>query len=195
MRGTAPQDSATAGVTIPMIVMLCGPSLLALPSDLVRGILEPDQAGPGPTIQAYGLAFPTTDLAAHLGLWRPAAPPEARIILCERQSMRRAIHVDQVVGLTDVPQHGIQALPAHFSGHERQWFAGLFVSQDRIVLLVNAVWMLRAEPLVTSIEDGTVDERDAASDVTLLGPEELSGCDIVELRRGAHGEDATWRHT
>lgn len=176
-----------------MVVVLCGPSLLALPSDIVRGILEPDQAGPGPTIRAYGLLFPTTDLAAHLGLWRPAAPPEARTILCERQHLRRAIHVDQVVGLTDVPQHGIQPLPAHFSGHERDWFAGLFVFQERIVLLMNAVWMLRSETLVTSIEDGRVAEHDAASDVTLLGPEELTGYDIVELRRGSNGEDATWR--
>ncbi len=177
-----------------MVVVLCGPSLLAVPSDIVRGILEPDQAGPGPTIYAYGLTFPTTDLAAHLGLWRPSAPPEARIILCERQPMRRAIHVDQVVSLTDVPQRAIQPLPAHFSGHERDWFAGLFVFQDQIVLLVNPVWMLRSETLVTSLEDGTVAEQDAAPDITLVGPAELTGHDIVELRRGSNGEDTTWRH-
>lgn len=193
--GTTPQGSATAGGTIPVVVVLCGPSLLAVPSDIVRGILEPDEAGPGPTIYAYGLAFPTTDLAAHLGLWRPAAPLEARTILCERQHLRRAIHVDQVVSLTDVPQQGIQPLPAHFSGHERDWFAGLFVFQEQIVLLVNPVWLLRSETLVTSIEDGRVAEPDVAPDVTLLGPEELTGHDIVELRRGSNGEDATWRHT
>ncbi len=177
-----------------MVVVLCGPSLLAVPSDIVRGILEPDQAGQGPTIYAYGLTFPTTDLAAHLGLWRPSAPPEARIILCERQHMRRAIHVDQVVSLTDIPQQGIKPLPAHFSGHERDWFAGLFVFQDRIVLLLNPVWMLRSETLVTSIEDGRVPEQEATPDITLVGPAELKGHDIVELRRGANGEDATWRH-
>lgn len=193
MRG-ASHGSATAGGTIPMVVVLCGPSLLALPSDIVRGILEPDQTGPGPTIYAYGVRFPTTDLAAHLGLWRPAAPPEARVILCERQAMRRAVHVDQVVSLTDVPQHGIQPLPGHFSGHERDWFAGLFLLQERIVLLVNPVWLLRAETLVTSIEDGRGAEPAAGPDVTVLQPEALRDHDVVELRRGSNGEDTTWRH-
>ena len=192
--GSAPQASTTTGVTIPVVVVLCGPSLLAVPSDIVRGILEPDQAGPGPTIYAYGVAFPTTDLAEHLGLWRPASPPEARILLCERQHLRRAIHVDKVVSLTDVPQRGIQPLPAQFSGPEREWFAGLFVFEDRIVLLMNPVWLLQAESVVTSIEDGTVAEPNAASDVTLLGPDGLAGYDVVELRRGTNGEDATWRH-
>lgn len=190
----AHQVSAAGGGTIPMVVVLCGPSLLALPSDIVRGILEPEQAGQGPTIYAYGLRFPTTDLSAHLGLWRPTTPPEARIILCERQHLRRAIHVDQVVSLTDVPQQGIQPLPAHFSGHERDWFAGLFVFQDRIVLLVNPVWLLRSETLVTSLEDGRVEEPEPAGDVTLVGPDELTGHDIVELRRGSNGENTTWRH-
>lgn len=193
MRATV-QDATTAGGAVPMVVVVCGPSLLAVPSDIVRGILEPDQAGPGPTVHAYGVAFPTTDLVEHLGLWRPASPPDARVILCERQHMRRAIHVDGVVSLTDVPQQDIQPLPGLFSGPERDWFAGLFMFEGRVALLINPVWMLQAQPLVTSIEDGTAAEPDPAPDVTLLGPDGVAGYDIVELRKGSNGEDTTWRH-
>lgn len=198
MRTATHTTTASTG-TIPMLVVVYGPSLLALPSDIVRGILEPDQAGAGQTIHAYGLTYPTTDLARHLGLWRPSAPSEPRVILCERQGLRRAVHVDQVRGLTEVPQHGVRPLPPQFSGIERDWFAGLFEVEGRVALLVNPIWLLRSEPVVTALEDQRTPEHDATAHVRPLRgrvePARGQENDIVDLRRAGDREDAPWRHS
>ena len=131
--------------TIQMLMVRCGATHLGIPADLSHGVLEPDTVGSEGAISAIGTKYPISDLAGRLGLPVSSFGPETRIILCARGGAQKAIQIDELFGLTDIEQRRIRSLPLHFTGPERDWFAGLFVFQDRIAFLVNPAWLLSDE--------------------------------------------------
>ena len=53
-----------------------------------------------------------------------------------------AIRVEQVVGLTDVERKDCLPLPPQFQCDERNWFGGMILYQDLLVLILNPLWAL-----------------------------------------------------
>lgn len=137
------QTVAPPITSIQVLVVTCGGVPLAIPADLVRGLREPADVGPEGTVVTSHDVYPHTDLHSRLGLARPSPTLEERLVLCSREHLRQAVIVDVVLGLTDIEHARIQPLPAHFTGPERDWFAGLLVDQNRVIPLLNAGWLLR----------------------------------------------------
>lgn len=158
------EPSSPLVTTIQVLMVRCGSTHLGIPADLSHGVLEPDTVGSEGAISAIGNKYPISDLAGRLGLPVSSAGPGTRIILCARGGAQKAIQIDELFGLTDIEQRRIRSLPLHFTGPERDWFAGLFVFQDRIAFLVNPAWLLRDEGDVQV----PVNARDTASASRLL---------------------------
>ena len=53
-----------------------------------------------------------------------------------------AIGVEQVVGLTDIERKDCLPLPPQFQRDERNWFGGMMLYQDQLVLILNPLWVL-----------------------------------------------------
>lgn len=173
---------------------------LALPADLVRGILTPSETGSQSAMTIMGETYHAEDLRARLGI--PAATDgatEARTVLCSHGVCRRAVHVDRVLGLTEVERTQVLPLPPHFHSAEREWFAGLFLYLDKVALIVNPDWLLndRASLLPTNaIADRyVVNAREAAAKTN---PEKSRPAVLVapwlpmDLDEANDAEDTPW---
>ena len=67
---------------------------------------------------------------------------EMRTVLYSNGHSQGAIRVEQVVGLTDVERKDCLPLPPQFQRDERNWFGGMMLYQDQLVLIVNPSWAL-----------------------------------------------------
>lgn len=137
----------TAGATVlvaeaQFLVVVSGGVPVAIPSDLVRGILQPEDSPREQTITWLGVAYPLTDLADRFGWPRAAWTAETRAILCGLGERMLALSVDQVLGLTDVDRRQIKPLPPHFSGPEREWITGLFLFRESVALVPDPAWLI-----------------------------------------------------
>lgn len=137
-----PEPQGALVTTIQVLMVRCGSTYLGVPADLSRGVLEPDNPSSEGAVSALGITYPLTDLAGRLGLSASSDSPGTRIILCARGAAQNAIRVDELLGLMDIEQRRIRSLPLHFTGPERDWFAGLYVFHDRIAFLINPAWLL-----------------------------------------------------
>ncbi len=182
------------------LVVGYGSATLALPADLVRGILTPPETGAQSALTIMGETYHAEDVRARLEI--PAAPDgisEARTVLCSHGVRHRAFQVDRVLELTDVERTQILPLPPHFRSAEREWFAGLFLYLDGIALIVNPDWLLneRESPLSTSAmaDRYAVGAREAAADTH---PEQSRPAVLVapwlpmELEEANDAEDTPW---
>lgn len=124
------------------LVVVSGGVPVAIPSDLVRGILQPEDSRPEQTISWLGAVYSLTDLADRFGWSRSAWTAETRAILCGLGDHMQAFSVDQVMGLTDVDRRQIKPLPPHFSGPERKWITGLFLFRESVALVPDPTWLI-----------------------------------------------------
>src|SRR5690349_705646 len=102
----------------------CGPYVLAFPAGWVRGILTPEEAGPGHDIWSAGAAYPVTDLAQRLFVSTKRESMDRRLILYGNETCRRAFAVDQVFELIDTNRTELRPLPVQFRGAERTRLSG-----------------------------------------------------------------------
>jgi chemotaxis signal transduction protein len=128
------------------LVVMRGQTWFAVPAEIIRGILTPEEAGTTETVTSLGVTYPVGDFADRFGIACPAELPEARTILCSMGNCHHAFRVDKVLGLTDLDRQQISPLPLHFTGPERGWFPGFFLFRDAVALLVNPGWLLGADP-------------------------------------------------
>lgn len=124
------------------LVVVSGGVPVAISSDLVRGILQPEDSPREQTITWLGGAYPLTDLADRFGWPRAAWTAENRAILCGLGEHMLALSVEQVMGLTDVDPRQIKPLPPHFSGPERKWITGLFLFRESVALVPDQAWLI-----------------------------------------------------
>jgi hypothetical protein len=141
LRGRMEQVAPALG-TMPVLVVTCGKTYLAIPGAIVRGVVESAEAIQARIISLFGETCRVTDLAARLGLPPSAATQDARIILCGEHRAKQAWQVDRAIGLTDVDLQRITPLPPHFAGVEQSWFTGLFLFRETVALLLNPGWLL-----------------------------------------------------
>ena len=127
---------------IRLLVADCGNTYLAVPADVIRGILKPEQVSGNDVLSFLGVSYPRVDLAGRFGLRRKVSGTEARLILCSEGNRHCAFQVDQVIGLIEVGRPSMLPLPAQFRGEERRWFGGLFLFRETVALVLNSRWIL-----------------------------------------------------
>ncbi len=191
LRGRTEQVAPALG-TMPVLVVTCGKTYLAIPGAIVRGVVESAEAIQARIISLFGETCRVTDLAARLGLPPSATTPDARIILCGEHRAKQAWQVDRAVGLTDVDLQLITPLPPHFAGVEQSWFTGLFLFRETISLLLNPGWLL-SQPMDAfiaqpQIEGAGADAPPVAVDATIPPPKTRKK---RPLRKAKGGEDAS----
>jgi hypothetical protein len=135
------------------LVVRLGVSYVALPADGVRGVLTREEAGNEQAVTAAGTIYQPVDLAQRLSVVADLSGLEMRTVLYSNGHSYGAIRVEQVVALTDVERKDCLPLPPQFQCDERNWFGGMMLYQDQLVLLVNPSWVLGelAEVVLTSV--------------------------------------------
>lgn len=128
--------------TASFLVIRLGLTYLALPATGVRGVLTQDEAGHERTVTAAGSLYRPVDLAQQLSIVADLSGIEMRTVLYSAGGFLGAICVEQVVGLIDVERNECLSLPPQFRGDERNWFGGMMLYQDQLVLILNPSWVL-----------------------------------------------------
>ena len=128
--------------TASFLVVRLGVSYLALPAAGVRGVLTEEEAGHEQAVTAERTIYHPVDLAQRLSVVADLSSLETRTVLYSNGHSQGAICVEQVVGLTDVERKDCFPLPPQFQRDERNWFAGMMLYQDQLVLILNPSWAL-----------------------------------------------------
>ena len=128
--------------TASFLVVRLGGSYLGLPAAGVRGILTKEEAGHEQAVTAAGIIYQPVDLALRLSMVADLSGLEMRTVLYSNGHSQGAIRVEQVVGLMDVERKDCFPLPPQFQRDERNWFAGMMLYQDQLVLILNPSWAL-----------------------------------------------------
>ena len=128
--------------TASFLVIRLGASYLALPASGVRGVLTNEEAGHTEAVTAAGSTYGPIDLAQRLSLIADLSGLEMRTVLYSNDHSHGAIRVEQIVGLIDVERKDCIPLPAQFRHDEQDWFMGLILYQDHLVLILNPTWVL-----------------------------------------------------
>jgi hypothetical protein len=124
------------------LIVRLGVSYLALPADGVRGVLTKEEIGDELSVTWVGTTYHLVDLAQRLSIVVDLSGHEIRTVLYSNGYSQGAIRVEQVVGLMDVERKDCLPLPPQFQRDERNWFGGMMLYQDQLVLIVNPSWAL-----------------------------------------------------
>jgi len=106
--------------------------LCALPSQGVRGVLTPAEAGTGSQVTAVGITYQDIDLAN----------PDMRVVLYSNGQTNGAMRVEAVIGMIEVEREECRPLPSHFQHEERTWISGTTMCKDELVLILTPEWVL-----------------------------------------------------
>ncbi|MBI3808613.1 MAG: chemotaxis protein CheW [Nitrospirae bacterium] len=140
--------------TASFLIVRLGASYFALPAAGVRGVLTQEEAGHEEAVTAAETVYQQVDLAQRLSVVADLSGLEMRTVLYSIGYSQGAIRVEQVVGLTDVEQKDWFPLPPHFQCDERNWFGGMMLYQDQLVLILNSFWVLGESSGVVSVPIG-----------------------------------------
>ena len=128
--------------TASFLVVRLGVNYVALPAAGVRGVLTKEETGHEQAVTTAGTIYQPIDLAQRLSVVADLSGLEMRTVLYSNGHSQGAIRVEQVVGLTDVERKDCFPLPPQFQHDERNWFAGMMLYQDHLVLILNPSWVL-----------------------------------------------------
>jgi hypothetical protein len=151
-----------------LLVIRYGSHYFALPSDGVRGVLTPTEAGHARIVVWAGASYHKVNLAELLETEPDTTSPNTRTVLYTSTRSRGALWVDEVVGLIDVDPRLCRPLPLHFRREERTWITGLVEVQEHLALILNPEWILGELGEITVSNDrmignmatvGTLDNR------------------------------------
>ena len=128
--------------TASFLVVRLGAIYLALPAAGVRGVLTEEEAGHEEAVTTAESVYQRVDLAQRLSVVADLSGLEMRTVLYSAGYSQGAIRVEQVVGLTDIERKDCLPLPPQFQCDERNWFGGMMLYQDQLVLILNPSWVL-----------------------------------------------------
>jgi hypothetical protein len=151
------------------LVVRLGVSYLALPADGVRGVLTKEEAGDEEAVTAVGIIYHLVDLAQRLSVVADLTGLEMRTVLYSNGHSQGAIRVEEVVGLTDVERKDCLPLPPQFQCDERNWFGGMMLYQNHLVLIANPSWVLGELAEVVSVPVGQAKQMVAAASAAVGG--------------------------
>ena len=155
--------------TASFLVVRLGVSCLALPAVGVRGVLTKKEVGHEQAVIAAGTIYQPIDLAQRLSVVADLSGLEMRTVLYSNGHSHGAIRVEQVVGLTDVERMDCFPLPPQFQRDERNWFAGMMLYQDQLVLILNPSWALGELADVVPVSVGQAEQMIAATPAAVGG--------------------------
>ena len=155
--------------TASFLVVRLGRSYLALPAAGVRGILTQEEAGHEQAVTAAGTVYQPVDLAQRLSVAAHLSGLESRTVLYSTGRVQGAIRVEQVVGLTDVERKDCLPLPPQFQRDERNWFGGMLLYQEQLVLILNPSWALGESSGEGPVSIGYVEQMVAATPAAVGG--------------------------
>ncbi len=136
--------SAVAEVeTVSLLVIRLGKHFYALPSQGVRGVLTPEEAGSAKTVVAVGETYHDVRLVERLALTRDSVHPDMRTVLYSNGEFHGAIQVDAVIGMLDIERKLCRPLPPQFQELERNWISGTTLFRGQIILILNGDWVLK----------------------------------------------------
>jgi hypothetical protein len=92
-----------------------------------------------------------------------------RTVLYSNGHSQGAIRVEQVVGLADVERKDFLPLPPQFQRDERNWFGGMMLYQDQLVLIVNPSWALGELAGVVPVSVGQAEQMVTATPAAVGG--------------------------
>jgi chemotaxis signal transduction protein len=144
--------------TASFLVVRLGASYLALPAAGVRGVLTQEEAGHEESVTAAGTVYQQLDLAQRFSVVADLSGLEMRTVLYSTGYSQGAIRVEQVVGLTDVERKDCLPLPPQFQCDERNWFGGMLLYQDQLVLILNPSCVLGESSNVVPVPLGQAEQ-------------------------------------
>ena len=144
--------------TASFLIVRLGNSFMALPAEGVRGVLTQEEAGMEQAVTSAGIIYHPVDLAERLSVVAHLSGVEFRRVLYSTGHSHSAIGVEQVVGLTDVERKDCLPLPIQFQGDERNWFQGMMLYENELVLILNPLWVLGELADHASLFDGRADK-------------------------------------
>ena len=162
-------STSTLVETASFLVVRLGGGYFALPADGVRGVLTQEEAGNEEAVTATGTVYRLVDLAQRLSVVTDLSGLEMRTVLYSSGHSHGAIRVEQVVGLTDLERKDCFPLPPQFQCDERNWFGGMMLYQDQLVLIVNPAWALGELAEVVPASVGRVDRMIAVTPAAVGG--------------------------
>ena len=149
------------------LVVALRATYVALPADGVRGVLTQEEVGKDQAVTAAGITYQPMDLAQRLSVVADVSGIESRTVLYSNGRSHGAISVSQVVGLTDVERKDCLPLPPQFQCDERNWFDGMMLYQDQLVLILNPSWALGELADIVPVAVGHVGQITAATPVVV----------------------------
>jgi chemotaxis signal transduction protein len=168
LRGRQNQTNTLIEASSFLIVRLGG-TYVALPADGVRGVLTQEEAGKEQAVTEVGITYQPVDLAQRLSLVADLSGLESQTVLYSNGRSHGAIHVAQIVGLTDVDRKSCLPLPAQFQRDERNWFEGIMLYQDQLVLILNPSWALGELADIVPVAVGQIERMAAATPAVVDG--------------------------
>jgi hypothetical protein len=128
--------------TARLLVVRFGKICCALPSQGVRGVLTPEEAGKRGRVTLVGVTYEDLDLAVRLGVTLDTSHPDLRVVLYSNGHTHGAVRVEEVIGMIEAERTECRSLPSHFQGEERAWISGTTIYRDQLVLILSPEWIL-----------------------------------------------------
>ena len=128
--------------TASLLVVRFGKLWCAAPSQGVRGVLTPQEAGRVGRVTFAGVTYQDLDLAGRLGTTLDSSNPDMRIVLYSNGQTHGAVRVEEVIGMIEVERVDCRPLPSHFQQEERAWISGTTIYRDQLVLILSPEWVL-----------------------------------------------------
>lgn len=134
--------TTTVVQTARLLVVRFGKQWSAVPSQGVRGVLTPDEAGRSGRVTFVGVTYEDVDLAGRLGVALDASNQDMRVVLYSNGQTNGAVRVEEVIGMIEVERAECRPLPSHFQNEERTWISGTTIYRDQLVLILSPEWVL-----------------------------------------------------
>jgi chemotaxis signal transduction protein len=128
--------------TASLLVVRFGNQWCALPSQGVRGVLTPQEAGKEGRVTFLGVTYDDVDLAGRIGAPLDISNPDMRVVLYSNGQTNGAVRVEEVIGMIEVERAECRPLPSHFQSEERTWISGTTIYRDHLALILSADWVL-----------------------------------------------------
>ena len=128
--------------TASLLVVRFGQRWCALPSQGVRGVLTPQEAGKTGRVTFVGVTYDDIDLAGRLGTGLDTSNPDMRVVLYSNGQTSGAVRVEEVIGMVEVERAECRPLPPHFQQEERTWISGTTIYREHLVLILSPEWVL-----------------------------------------------------
>lgn len=140
---------ATQGGTARFVIVTIGQRLFAIDAIAVQGIVAPAEAADSLAPEFQGDVYPVIDLTSRLATRDGQGQQSDQVVLLLLDRTRGSVGVECVHGRMDLHESQILPLPRHFQGAERDWYRGMILFENSIVLILNLPWVLHGAPNVS----------------------------------------------